>query len=344
MQHRPREEIKPEHGVVPAAAPTVAVLLPNYNHARFIGRALRALVEQTKQPDEILVIDDASTDDSIAVIESFAGDLPQLRVLRNRTNMGVNDVLNRGLDEARSSHVLCSAADDWVEQDFVARMSTAVAAHPEGAVCVSSYVQYVEAEDRRIPHDRDSELGPWYTTDDCPRYFAPDEFRRLLKRGFVWLPQNAALLERKALKAIKGYDGRLRWHADWFAVYALAFRRGFTIVPEPLSVFRVAPESYSGSGMRDPKQQRQVCAAICDKLREPEFADIREAMRQHPAVLSTFFRPLVEVLATRPREWPLLGSLARWWLKEMAHGRRPRVLRDLTAKFGNRPFSTKLQA
>jgi glycosyltransferase involved in cell wall biosynthesis len=269
-------------------------------------------------------------------------ELPQLRVLRNPKNIGVNASLNRGLGEARGSHVMCSAADDWLEPEFIARLSAAVAAYPQGRVCVSDYVQYYEADRRRVHHQRDSDLGPWYAGDN-PQYFSPEEFRRLLKRGFVWLALNTALVERAALLEIEGYDPRLRWHADWFAVYTLAFRHGFTAVPEPLSVFRIAAETYSGAGMRDRQQQQQVCAAIWDKLHEPELADIREALLRHPAAMSTFFRPLIQVLARRPGEWPQLAMLARWWLNEVGHGRRPGIWRRLTAKFGNRPFSTTMQ-
>lgn len=338
------QDIAPRRRVVSAKAlPTVSVLLPSYNHAHYIGVALAALAGQTRAPDEILVIEDASTDDSLAVIESFQDELPQLRILRNPHNIGVNGAINRGLLEASSSHVVCSAADDWLEPEFIERMTEAAAAHPAGKVCASSYVQYFETERRRVHHGRDSELGPWYAADG-PEYICPDEFRRLLTRGFVWLPLNASLVERAALLEINGYDPRLRWHADWFATYTLAFRHGFTVVPEPLSVFRMASEGYSSTGMRDGKLQRQVCTAIYDKLKEPEFADIREALRTHPVAMTTFFRQMAQVLALRPREWGYLGSLTRWWLNEVAHGRRPRVLREVSEKFGNRPFRGKALA
>lgn len=331
------------HAFRAKALPTVSVLLPCYNHAHYIGVALAALAAQTRAPDEILVIEDASTDDSLAVIESFQDELPQLRILRNPRNLGVNGAINRGLLEASGSHVVCSAADDWLEPEFIERMTEAVAAHPSGKVCVSSYVQYFEAQHRRIQHRHDSELGPWYAAD-CPEYVCPDEFRRLLTQGFVWLPLNASVIERAALLEINGYDPRLRWHADWFATYTLAFRHGFTVVPEPLSVFRMALEGYSSTGMRDGRQQRQVCAAIYDKLKEPEFADIREALRTHPVAMTTFFRQMAQILVLRPREWPYLASLTLWWLNEVVHGRRPRALRQLTGKFGNPPLRGKAMA
>jgi len=338
MPPSPNDDASPN-----AARPTVSVVIPNYNHAQFIGTALTALAAQTQAADEIIVVDDASTDDSIPIIERFAAALPQLRLLRNERNMGVNHALNRGFVEARGSHVLSSAADDWIEPDFVAHMSAAVTAHARAKICTSQFVQYFEVEQRLVHHQRDSDLGTWYA-GDSPQYFNPAEFRRLLRRGFVWLPVNASLIEREALLAIDGFDPRLRWHADWFASYTLAFRHGFTVVPEPLSVFRVATETYSGTGMRNAQQQKAVCAAIWDKLTEPGFADIREALLSQPGAMSTFINPLARLLAHRPREWPQLAMLAHWWLTEVAHGRRPGALRRLTTKLGNRPFSAKVRA
>ena len=62
---------------------TISVLLPNYNHRAFVTRALDALVAQSKQADEILVVDDCSTDDSVFLIEGYRDRLPQLRLIHN---------------------------------------------------------------------------------------------------------------------------------------------------------------------------------------------------------------------------------------------------------------------
>ena len=102
---------------------------------------------------------------------------------------------------------------------------------------------------------------------------------------------------------------------------------------------RSAADMIVSTGMRDAAQQQAVCAVIWEKLGEPDFADIREALLRHPSAMSTMFNPLVQMLARRPGEWPNLAMLIRWWLGEVAHGRRPGALRRLTARFGNRPFA-----
>src|SRR5215469_12498237 len=121
---------------------SVSVLLPNYNHADHIGRALSALAEQSRPADEIIVIDDASTDHSIEVIESFRTRLPQIRLIRNPSNVGVAASNNRALSEARSDYVVCTAADDWMRPRFIERMLTVVQRFPGLPLYISQCVRY----------------------------------------------------------------------------------------------------------------------------------------------------------------------------------------------------------
>ena len=306
---------------------TITILLPCYNHGRFIGRALQALARQTMPPDEIILIDDGSTDDTIAVVEQFDDDLPQLRVLRNPENLGVNRSVNLGIAEARNEYIVCSAADDWLEPVFVERMTAARRAFPDARLYVSAFVELHEAEDRLVRHGRQSELGCWYVGDQ-PSFITAAALGALLGRGFVWLPINGALIHRATMSGLGGLDPALRWHADWFATMAIALRHGFAVIPTPMSVFRVAADSHSGSGMREPRLQREVCAAIFAKLKTPEFRDLYRAIRRRPATLSPFIRYFLMNLAVTPRDWPFLGAVLVWWLNEVRKGRRPRMVRE----------------
>ena len=313
---------------------SVSVLIANFNHAVFIQKTLQALVEQTRPADEVIVVDDCSTDDSVAVIETFRGVLPGLRLLRNRENQGVNAAFNRALAEAEGSYVSFCSADDWFEPRCLERLVGASAAFGGPRLCISRFVQYVDGENRFIHHGKDSEIGHWYLSEsDGPRLYSPADLRNILAHGYTWLNLNGSLIDRDTLREIGGYDPNLRWHADWFAVFTIAFRFGFAIVPEPLSVFRLLPESYS-AGMRDPAQQRQLCRAIYDKLHAPAFADIGAAMRQCPAALAPFIRHFILWMAGQPRTWPYLWSPLLWWLNEVRKGRRPGTVRDLARSLG----------
>ena len=95
-------------------------MLPNYNHACYLPRALDALLSQDRTADEIIVIDDGSTDDSKHVIAHYAAKFASVRLLANEKNIGVIATLSRGLYEARGHYIYFGAADDFVMPGFFA--------------------------------------------------------------------------------------------------------------------------------------------------------------------------------------------------------------------------------
>src|SRR5262245_42051285 len=98
--------------------PSISVILPNFNHGKFVGAALRALLSQSRAPAEIIFIDDASTDDSLSVIREIAATNPCIRVIENATNLGVVRSQQRGLEIATGDFIYLAAADDWVMPGF----------------------------------------------------------------------------------------------------------------------------------------------------------------------------------------------------------------------------------
>jgi glycosyltransferase involved in cell wall biosynthesis len=86
-------------------SPRLSVVVPNFNHGAVIGNAIRALVAQVPPADEIIVVDDGSTDDSLAVLEGLAQAHASLRIVALPRNGGAIAALNRGLHEARGTSV-----------------------------------------------------------------------------------------------------------------------------------------------------------------------------------------------------------------------------------------------
>jgi len=127
----------------------------------------------------------------------------------------------------------------------------------------------------------------------------------------------------------------LRWHSDWFAIYAIALRSGFCAVPRALSYFRIDEQSYSARGTRNPALQQDVMLKIIDRLNQPKFAYFRDAMWQAPSPMSPFMRPMLIALAKRPQRYPALFPILRWWLAEVAKGRRPAAWTALVQQLRN---------
>ena len=101
------------------SGPTLSVILPNYNHARYLSEAIEAIASQSHAADEFLILDDASTDNSLEIIEKFQKRYSQIRVLRHEQNRGVLEANRRLFEEARGDYVFAAAADDIFQQGHV---------------------------------------------------------------------------------------------------------------------------------------------------------------------------------------------------------------------------------
>src|SRR2546430_5829369 len=112
------------------SGPGMAVVIPNYNPGPLIEDALVAISRQTMPPSEVVVVDDGSTDDSLARLQALAARMPRLRIHTHGENRGVNAARNTPLDLVSGDFVLFSAADDRLDPETVDRASPAAAAFP----------------------------------------------------------------------------------------------------------------------------------------------------------------------------------------------------------------------
>ena len=99
-----------EHGPYASAVPELSVLLAVRDDERYVREAVESILRQTLRDLELIVIDDASTDDTPRVLERVSD--PRLRVLRNEDRLGLAASLNRGLDEAQGRFVARLDSDD----------------------------------------------------------------------------------------------------------------------------------------------------------------------------------------------------------------------------------------
>ena len=128
----------------PPNSPRVTVLMPAYNAAAFLPAAVESILQQSFTDFEFLIIDDGSTDESVAVIETFRD--KRIRLVRNDINLGLTASLNRGLELARGAYVARMDADDISLPDRLQRQVAFMDANAEVAVCGS----WLEAFDGRL--------------------------------------------------------------------------------------------------------------------------------------------------------------------------------------------------
>lgn len=114
----------------------VSVVVPAYNAALTIEAALRSLMEQSFRDLEIIVVDDASTDGTVAVVEALAQEDARILLLRQERNAGAYPARNRGLEIATGAFITTHDTDDWSHPQKIERQVAALTEKPElAAVC-----------------------------------------------------------------------------------------------------------------------------------------------------------------------------------------------------------------
>lgn len=267
----------------------LSVVVPNYNHAGYLPRALDALLSQSVPPREILVVDDASTDDSRSVIEGYARRHRVIRPVFLPKNGGVEAALNHGTALAAGRWVYLTAADDYVLPGMFEKCLAVLGRNPAAGLC--------RTNDSYRVGDGPVEPNPAGWGDE-PGYLSPDEVAAKLRHT---IPGHASLVRKDALVRVGGIRPALRWYADWFANLAIAFRDGACHVPEALAIRVLLPGNYS-AGVKDGPGHVAVLAEVLRLLTTPAFDDVAPYFRGNGAM--TFFgTDLIRAAAARPDLW-----------------------------------------
>jgi len=124
-------------------SPKVTVVIPVFNREKYLGIAVDSILSQTFPDFELLVIDDGSKDESIAVVRSY-GD-PRIRLVCNETNLGVSPTRNKGIQLARGEYLAFLDSDDWACPERLAKQTAFLDSHPDYAA-VGSWIEWMSEE------------------------------------------------------------------------------------------------------------------------------------------------------------------------------------------------------
>ena len=122
-----------------ATSPRVSIVVPLFDKAAYVRRALESIASQTFRDFEVVVVDDGSTDNGAALVEAFPD--PRLRLVR-QANAGPAAARNRGIDEARGELLAFLDADDEWLPTFLEKTVATLDAEPEAATASSGYYLY----------------------------------------------------------------------------------------------------------------------------------------------------------------------------------------------------------
>lgn len=286
--------------------PLVSVIIPNYNYGRYLREAIDSVLQQSYPNVDVMVVDDGSTDDSLAVLRSY-GD--RVRVFEQQ-HQGVSTARNRGVQESRGELVAFLDADDqWFPSKLTRQVQRWLAEPDLGLVHCGEVVTDASGTVLRSYVNG----GEGWVAEEMLRY------RRIVIVG----PGSTALVPRRTFEAVGGFDPRLATFADWDFAYRIASRYRVGFVPEPLVKIR----SHGMSMQRNVLAMEHDMLLAYDKAfrdAAPEFRRLRRRCygHLHMVLAGSFFttgrpyegtRHLLKSLWLTPQHCTrLLGYPVRW--------------------------------
>lgn len=209
----------------------VSVLMSVYSTGDFLCQAIDSVLGQTHANFELIIIDDASTDNSWEIICDYAAHHPQIKTARNPVNQGMSAALNKGLELASGNYITRQDSDDVMLPERLAEQVAYLQRFP-AVGAVGTNVRYIDLQGDEIG------VSSFPTTDEAIQKMLPDMMcfcgptvlvRRETFRqaGYYYTPNNAA----------EDYDLCLR----------LSEVTQMANLEQPLYLYRQRPESYSSS-------------------------------------------------------------------------------------------------
>lgn len=196
----------------------ISVVIPLYNKAAEIARALNSVLGQSMLPREIIVVDDGSTDGGGAIVEGFAS--PLVRLIRQE-NRGVSAARNRGIREASSRWVALLDGDDLWCADFLATVVALIERYPNCGAYGTSF--FVESGEERV-------------AADTPREEGVVDFFAEAMHHYVLIP-SATVVNRDLVLELGGFPEGMRLGEDQYLWTKIARMSKVAFSPRRMAIY-----------------------------------------------------------------------------------------------------------
>lgn len=204
--------------------PIVSVIIPNYNRARFLPKVIESVRKQSYPNLEIIVVDDCSTDNSLAILSDLAKSYSNLKVFQVDKNRGANYCRNYGVKQAEGDYIAFLDSDDYFLEEKIEKQMAVLEANPQLTFVVSSFFQ-----------------GGIHQLHEGPIYLK-DVLRHNNLGGFSTL-----LVKKQAFFEVGGLDNDLPSNQDWdLYLKLLEHNQGYKLA-ENLVTYDIQEDSISKS-------------------------------------------------------------------------------------------------
>jgi glycosyltransferase involved in cell wall biosynthesis len=248
----------------------ISVVLLNYNHGKLLPRAVSALMAQTPPPREVIIINDASTDNSLAVIAKLQVQHPSIKLIDNEKNKGAVAGMNEGLKASSQELVYFAAADDYVLPGFFAAATGALEQYPQAAFFCGRVV-LVDPQGKLLG------FRPFMQPLRRSGLVTPATARAKFALSDNWSVGPGVIYRRGRLMEARGFDENMAAFSDGIIVRRLAFESGFYFDRSVVCAWERYAESLSSRSALSTKESARLIGTACAEVKTAFPRDIRDS-------------------------------------------------------------------
>jgi glycosyltransferase involved in cell wall biosynthesis len=274
------------------ARPLVTVLVPNYNHARFLPQRLQSIDDQTYRRMEIVLLDDCSTDNSREILEAYSR-RTDCRTIFNEKNSGSPFIQwQKGAALARGEYLWIAESDDYADPEFLERVVAVLERSPRVGL---AYCQSNRVDENGVVlgscEDYGRELHPTRWSKDFQNDGRDEVARYLVIQNMI--PNASGTVVRRDLfqTAVQGAETR-RLSGDWWTWVRMAASSEIAFVAETLNYFRTHNRSVRSttSPRVECAEELALKAYICQIVRVPMLVRARAFRKAFPNWRKTIYK------------------------------------------------------
>ena len=214
--------------------PQVSVIMSVYNGERYLSEAIESILQQSFVDWELVIINDCSTDGSLAIIQKYLLRDQRVKLINNEQNLGLTKSLNIGIKDSTGKYIARLDADDSCSPDRLQKQYDFMEAHPEVAIC-GSCGNYLD------------ESGEIIGKKILPTEYREIKKKLLFNNQFI---HSSLFICRAVIDKEGGYDESFRTSQDYEFILRIASKYPVANLPEQLVSWRVGEGSISWSSKR----------------------------------------------------------------------------------------------